>query len=314
VDGDFVYGIGGQGDLVCLKLADGTRIWEKNLKKDLNGQMMSGWGYTESPLVDGDKVICSPGGANGSLAALNKKTGDVLWRSKDLTEKATYSSSILATIGGVRQYVQTVSAGGQDSVGGVAGVAADDGRRLWEYERPAFRTAFIPTPVVHDGYVYITGGYGAGCDLLEVKADNGKFEAEKVYGENKDMQNHHGGVVLVGDYIYGYSDRGGWTCQEFKTGKVVWKENRKLSKGSLTCADGMLYLYAEKDGTCVLIEASPAGWKDHGRFTIPKESKARPPQGGPNIRTHPVVANGRLYLRDQELLFCFDVKAPAGGQ
>jgi outer membrane protein assembly factor BamB len=312
VDGELVYGIGGQGDLVCLKIGDGTRVWEKNLKRDLSGQMMSGWGYTESPLVDGDKVICSPGGAKGSLAALNKKTGDVLWRSKDLTEKATYSSPVVATIGGVRQYVQTVSAGGKESVGGVAGVAADDGRKLWEYERPGFRTAFIPTPVVHDDSVYITGGYGAGCDLIQIRADNGKFEAEKVYGENKDMQNHHGGVVLVGDYVYGRSDKGGWTCQEFKTGKVVWNENRKLEKGSLTCVDGMLYLYGEKSGTCVLIEASPTGWKEHGRFSIPRQTNIRSGSGG--IWTHPVVANGRLYLRDQDLIFAYDVSAKGVAQ
>jgi hypothetical protein len=165
---------------------------------------------------------------------------------------------------------------------------------------------------VHDNYVFITGGYGAGCDLIEIKADNGKFEADKVYGEKKDMQNHHGGVVLVGDYVYGRSDKGGWTCQEFRTGKVVWNESRKLEKGSLTCVDGMLYLYGEKSGNCVLIEASPSGWKEHGRLTIPRQTNIRSGSGG--IWTHPVVANGRLYLRDQDLIFAYDVSAKGVAQ
>jgi outer membrane protein assembly factor BamB len=304
IDGERVYGIGGQGDLVCLKLADGAIVWEKNLKKDLGGQQMSGWGYTESPLIDGDKLICTPGGSKGTLAALDKKTGDLLWRSTGYTDSAGYSSVVIGDAGGVKQYVQMTG-------GSVAGVAADDGRLLWRFacSNP---TAAIPTPVVQGDLVYSTSGYNAGCRLVKVVADGGRKEkAEEVYA-TKDMTNHHGGVVKVGDYLYGYSDaKRGWVCQEFNTGKVVWSES-KLSKGSLTCADGKLYLYAEKDGTCVLIDASPDGWREHGRFKIPKQTKGRP--SGAGIRTHPVVANGRLYLRDQELFFAFDVKAGGGRQ
>jgi outer membrane protein assembly factor BamB len=303
IDGEFVYGIGGQGDLVCVKLADGALVWEKSLKKDLGGQQMSGWGYTESPLIDGEKVVCTPGGPKGAVAALDKKTGDVLWRSRDFTDKAGYSSLVIGHAGGIKQYVQMTG----DSV---AGVAADDGRLLWHFacSNP---TAAIPTPIVHDDYVYSTSGYGAGCRLLKIVSDgNNKLKAEEVYA-NTDMTNHHGGAVLVGEHVYGYSDKGGWTCQEFKTGKVVWHE-QKLGKGSLTCADCQLYLYAEKDGTCVLIDASPDGWKEHGRFKIPRAATDRP--SGAGIRAHPVVANGHLYLRDQQLLFGFDVKAPGSGQ
>jgi outer membrane protein assembly factor BamB len=299
VDGDRLAALGGQGDLVCLDLQGGKPVWEKSLKKDLGGQMMSGWGYSESPLLDGDKVVCTPGGPQGGVAALDKKTGDVLWRSKDFTDPASYSSLVTGDPGGVRQYVQMT---GQS----VAGVAADDGRLLWRFPR-ASRIAAIPTPIVHGDLVYVSSGYGAGDALLKVTRDGNRFKADEVYA-GKEMQDHHGGVVQVSGYVYGHSDRGGWTCQELKTGKVVWAEGRKLGKGSLTCADGMLYLYAEKDGTCVLIEASPAGWKEHGRFKIPRESKITP-QKGHFLWTHPVVANGRLYLRDQDLIFCYDVKA-----
>jgi hypothetical protein len=315
IDGELLYGIGGQGDLVCAKVADGSVVWQKNLKKDLGGQQMSGWGYTESPLIDGDKVLCTPGGGKGAVAALDKKSGEVLWRSKEFTDPAGYSSLVIGNAGGIKQYVQMTGTS-------VAGVAAD-GRLLWRFPCTN-RTAAIPTPIVDGDLVYSTSGYSAGCRLVKVTTDAGKEKAEEVYA-NKDMTNHHGGVVKVGDYLYGYSDSAGaWVCQEFKTGKTVWPTNdkdakpeqkkavQKLGKGSLTCAGGMLYLYSEKEGNCVLIEASPEGWKEHGRFTIPKQTKGRP--SGAGIRTHPVVANGRLYLRDQELIFAFDVRAKAGGQ
>jgi outer membrane protein assembly factor BamB len=304
IDGDLLYGIGGQGDIVCAKIADGTIVWEKNMKKDLAGQQMSGWGYTESPLIDGELMVCTPGGDKGAVAALDKKTGDVKWRSKEFTDKAGYSSLVIGNCGGIKQYVQMTG----DSV---AGIAANDGRLLWRFPC-SNKTAAIPTPIVDGDLVYSTSGYGAGCRLVKVTAGSGKEteKADEVYAD-KAMTNHHGGVVKVGDHLYGYSDNGGaWICQDFKTGKVVWSE-KKLGKGSVTCAGGMLYLYSEGKGECVLIDASPAGWKEHGRFTIPKTAK-RP--SGAGIRTHPVVANGRLYLRDQELLFAFDVRAKAGGQ
>jgi outer membrane protein assembly factor BamB len=305
VDGDLLFGISGQGELVCVDTATGKKVWQKSFKKDLGGELMSGWGYSESPLVDGDKVVCSPGGKQGTLAALDKKSGTLLWRSKDLTDKAAHSSMIVATVGGIRQYVQLTAKG-------VAGVAADDGRLLFCYAEAGYRTAVIPSPICHDDDVFATSGYGAGCDLIHLVPSGGAFKAEKVYA-NKNMVNHHGGVVLVGDDVYGYSDGRGWVCLDFKTGKVVWAEKNQLGKGSLTCADGQLYCYAENDGTVVLVEASPAGWKENGRFTIPEKSKIRKPSGT-KFWTHPVVANGHLYLRDQDLLFCFDVKDHGASQ
>ncbi len=298
VDGSLLYCIGGQGELVCVDTVTGERRWHSNLRRDLGGKMMSGWGYTESPLVDGDKVVCTPGGSQGTLAALDKNTGKVLWRSKDFTDPAAYSSVVVATLFGIRQYVQMT---GQS----VAGVAADDGRLLWRFER-ASRTAAIPTPIVHDNLVYVSSGYGVGCALVKLSpGSNGLLQCEQVYA-NKNMVNHHGGVVLSGDYLYGYSDGKGWVCQNLQTGGLVWQEKNKLGKGSLTYADGHLYCYSEDVGTAVLIEATPDGWKERGRLPIPRESNLRSASG--KFWTHPVVVNGRLYLRDQDLLFCFDIK------
>jgi outer membrane protein assembly factor BamB len=303
VDGDLLYAIGGQGNLVCVETAFGKKRWNVSLEHDLGGQMMSGWGYTESPLVDGSRVVCSPGGPQGTLAALDKKTGAVIWRSRGLTDAAAYSSMIVAEVGGIRQYIQMTSAG-------VVGVAARDGRLLWHSGEATNGTAIIPTPVCHDGYVYVTSGYHAGCALIKLAPDAHGLRAETVYS-NKTMVNQHGGVVRVGELVYGYSDSDGWVCQEFKTGRRMWAERRKLGKGSLTYADGHLYCYSEGDGTVVLIEATPAGWHETGRFTIPVQTSQSRKSG--QIWTHPVVANGRLYLRDQDLIYCYEISASNGG-
>jgi outer membrane protein assembly factor BamB len=302
LDGDLVYALGGQGNLVCARVANGEVVWRKSLKRDLGGVMMSGWGYSESPLVDGDQVVCTPGGDQGAVAALDKKTGEVLWRSKEFTDRASYSSLVISEAGGVRQYVQMTGES-------VAGVAARDGRLVWRFERPS-RVAAVPTPVISQDHVYVTSGYGAGCALLKLTGTgNGQVQCEEVY-DNKLVSNHHGGVVLVKGHIYGHSGTRGWICQDFLSGKLVWRSN-KLGKGSLTCADGYLYCYDEDDGTVALVEASPNGWKESGRFTIPESSKRPRPRMRPrsNFWTHPVVANGRLYVRDQELIFCYDVSA-----
>ncbi len=292
VDGDLIVALGQWGDLVCVDAATGKEHWRHNLETEFGGKMMSGWNYSESPLVDGDKVICTPGGPQGTLAALNKKSGEVIWRTKDWTDKAAYSSVIVVEIGGVRQYIQLTDAS-------VAGIAAEDSRLLWRAPR-AGRTAVIPTPVYADNLVYVTSGYGVGCNLFKVSSGNG-FTVEPVY-DNKVMVNHHGGVVKIGDNLYGFSDGKGWTCQNFKTGEAVWQEKEKFGKGSLTFADGMLYLRAEGGkGTVVLIEATPKGWSEKGRFDQPNRSDK-------NSWPHPVISGGHLYLRDQDVLLCYDVK------
>jgi outer membrane protein assembly factor BamB len=295
VDGDRVYAMGGKGELLCASVRDGKQVWKASMTSDFGGKV-PGWGYTESVLVDGDNVICTPGSGAGTLVALNKLTGAKVWQSSDWTDGAQYSSAVAADINGTHQIVQ-------HTMNSIAGVDAKDGKVLWKQAFPQGKTAVIPTPIVKGNSVYMVAGYNAGC----MKLDIGPKNEVKVAYENTEMVNHHGGVILVGDYLYGYSDKGGWTCQDFQTGAVVWAEKGKLGKGAIHCADGMLYLLEENSGTVVLIEASPDGWKEHGRFKLDPQTTQRSPKG--KIWTHPVVSNGRLYLRDQELLFSFDVKS-----
>ncbi|PYJ56374.1 MAG: polyvinylalcohol dehydrogenase [Verrucomicrobia bacterium] len=292
VDGDHIYALGGQGNLICAAVADGKAVWRVAMA-DLGGKTPN-WGYAESVLVDADKVVCTPGGDKGAIAALDKTTGKVVWQSKEFTDPAHYASIIVAEHSGTREYIQLTPQH-------VVGVSATDGSVLWKSAFPG-RVAVIPTPIFHDGCVYVTAGYGAGSKLVKLGADN---QVSDVY-ENKEMKNHHGGVVLVGDDLYGYSDGVGWLCQDFKTGKEVWSEKKALGKGALGCADGMLYCLEEDSGTVVLAEASPKGWKAHGRFKLDPQSKIRDPQG--RIWTHPVISNGKLYLRDQDIIYCYDVK------
>jgi outer membrane protein assembly factor BamB len=242
--------------------------------------------------VDGNKVVCTPGGNQGAIVAFDKTSGKKLWQSTDFKEGAQYSSIIAADHDGKRQYIQL-------TMNKIVGLDSENGSVLWTSNFPG-KTAVIPTPIFRDGYVYVSAGYGVGCKLIKIEPDN---KVTEIY-ENTVMVNHHGGVVLVGDYLYGHSDKAGWVCQDFKTGKQVWAD-KKLGKGALTFADGKLYLLGEADGQVVLIDASPDGWKEHGRFTLKPQTTQRSPQG--RIWTHPVIADGKLYLRDQELIFAFDV-------
>ncbi len=292
VDGDLIYMLGAGGNLVCLEAASGKIRWQKEFKGDFGGRMMSSWGFSESPLVDGDKLVCTPGSLKGTVIALNKLTGDLLWQSKDFTDKAAYASLVPVVMGGARQYVQITAEN-------VAGIAADDGRLLWSAPRPG-KTAVIPTPVVHDNHVFITSGYGVGCNLFKVTAAGGEFKAGEVYA-NKDMQNHHGGVVRLGEHLYGHSDSRGWVCMEFKTGKVVWNHTG-VGKGAVAYADGHLYCRSEgRKGTVALVEVTTSGYKEKGRFHQPDRS-------GKDSWPHPVIAGGKLYIRDQDVLLCYDVK------
>ena len=295
VAGDHVVALGQFGDLLCVAAADGKELWRHNLKSDFGGKMMSMWGYAESPLVDDGKVICTPGGAQGTMIALSEKTGEVVWHSKDWTENAAYTSMIIAMVNGVRQYIQLTDAS-------VAGVSPKDGSVLWRAPRPG-KTAVIPTPIFADDSVYVDSGYNVGCNLFKISAGTtaGSFNAQQVYA-NKVIKNQHGGRVKVGEYLYGHSDGDGWTCQNFKTGEAVWQEKAKLPKGSLSCADGMLYLRAESGpGTVVLLEPTPTGWTEKGRFDQPNRSNV-------NSWPHPVISGGKLYLRDKDILLCYDVK------
>jgi outer membrane protein assembly factor BamB len=297
VENGLIYALGARGDLVCVRAADGSEVWRTNLQNDLAGTEPQ-WGYCESVLVDGDRLLCTPGGSQGAIVALDKATGKVIWRATDLDDIAHYSSIQKASFHGEPQYVQLL-------VSRLVGLAPEDGRVLWQVDWPG-RVAVIPTPIVHDEKVFATSGYGVGCMLVDIDDDN---EATEIYDEpaKKLMKNHHGGVLLIGDHLYGHSDGVGWVCMEFATGKQVWRERDVLGKGAIAYADGMFYCLSEDEGDVVLLEASPDGWKEHGRFTLDPQTEIRKDRG--KIWMHPVIANGKLYLRDQNLLYCYDIKA-----
>jgi outer membrane protein assembly factor BamB len=293
VDGDRLYALGVSGDLVCLNVADGKEVWHKNLTDKQFGGGRPGWGYCESPLIDGEKLICTPGGKQATLAALDKKTGEPIWKAHvPQGDGAQYSSVVAAVIGGKREYIQFLH-------GGVVGVSADDGTFLWRYNHPANGTANCSTPIVSGSLVFAASGYSTGGGAADVAKVAGKGkDAEEVYFTTK-MQNHHGGMVLVDGCVYG-SNEGSVTCLELKTGAIKWEE-RKPGKGSITYADGRLY-YRNEGGSMVLFEANPQKYVEHGRFQQPERT-------GKPAWAHPVIANGKLYLRDQDVLLCFGVKA-----
>jgi outer membrane protein assembly factor BamB len=298
VDGELAYALGRGGDLACLRVTDGAVVWRKSLTTDFGGSVPT-WSYRESPLVDGDTVVCTPGGRSATLVALDKKTGATVWKAQvPGGPGAAYASAIAVDFGGQRQYVQFTRSG-------LVAVAAADGKFLWRYDRPANRMGInCATPVSHDGQVFAASAYGAGGGLVKLsKGDKGGVRAEEVYA-TRNMQNHHGGMILRDGYLYGASggNEGGWLyCLDFQTGKVMWDE-RQVPKGSVALADGRLYYRAE-DGTMLLIEPSPKGYVERGRFEQPDRSRA-------SAWPHPVIANGKLYLRDQDVLLCYDVKAP----
>lgn len=288
-DGDALYAMSENGDLASINPRDGAIKWKKNVLKEYDGSNPH-WLISESPLVDSNFLIVTPGGNGAGVVKLEKSTGKTVWACKDMHEQAGYSSCIVADIQGVRTYMSLTSQAG-------IGVRASDGKLMWHYENVANRTANCTTPIYHDNHVFYTSNYGTGCALLELKAKNGMIEATEKYF-NRDMQNHHGGVVLVKDHLYGFS-AAILTCMEFKTGKVAWK-NRSVGKGCLTYADGMLYLLGETN-VAGLAAATPDDYKETGRFRI--EDSGKPSWA------HPVVCDGRLYIRNQSSLTCYNVKA-----
>ncbi len=287
IDGAHLYAIGGSGDLTCFELTTGKTVWHKNLSTDLGGGR-PGWGYCESPLIVGELLICTPGGSKGTLAALNKYSGETVWRSTDNTEGAHYASAQVVDLAGVRQIVQFAS---KD----VFGVRLDDGKLLWTYSKANNGTANIATPLIHRDHVYATSNYGVGGGLVKVSADGGNVTANEVYFD-KAMANHHGGVLLIDEHIYGFGN-GGLICQNFMSGENVWRA-RSVNKGSLTYADGLLFLLGENHEVA-LAEASSGEYRELGRFKIDNFGRAS--------WAHPVVANGRLYIRNMHRLTAYDI-------
>lgn len=298
-----VYAMGFAGAMLCADAETGKVVWEKDFATDYKGHMMSVWGYSESPLVDGNRLLVTPGGKEAVIVALNKKTGDLIWKTEaaDLGEKgkdgAGYSSIVISHAAGRKQYVQLTGRG-------VIGVDARDGKLLWNYNRVANGVANISTPIVSGDHIFSSTGYGTGAALLKISRKGQEFNAEEVYYlEAGQMQNHHGGMIQLGDYVYfGHGHNKGFPrCIHMPTGEVQWKD-RGPGKGSAAVgyAEGNLY-YRYENGIMALIEANPEEYKLKGTFEIAtKHAQSWP---------HPVILDGKLYLRDQDELHCYDIRA-----
>ena len=289
VDGDRVYVLTENGDLACLKAQDGSVLWQRNVLTDFGGRNIP-WLISESPLVDGTRVIVTPGGQGAGMVALDKMTGKTLWSSKELSDAAGYASVVAADVGGVRTLMTLTESAG-------VGVRATDGKLLWRYQLVANNTANAATPIFYDNKVFYTSDYGTGGALLGLTAAAGAVQAKEIYF-TREMQNHHGGVVLVNGYLYGFNNSI-LTCMEFATGTVRWR-HRSVGKGSLSYADGQLYIVSENN-VVGLADAAPDAYREHGRFEIAD-------QGLPSW-AHPVISNGRLYIRNQGTLASYDIRA-----
>ncbi len=305
VDGDLLYLVTSDGQIACLRTADGSLVWKRDFKKDWNGRMMSGWGYSESPLVDGNLVLCTPGGPDAMVVALNKRTGREAWRcavpqnAGGRSRGAGYASIVVSNAGGVKQYVTIV---GQ----GLIGIRASDGRFLWGYDRIANGTANIPTPLVEGDYIFASTGYGAGAALLKITGRGNQVRAEEVYFKSgKELQNHHGGMVLHNGHVYlGHQHNNGFPmCVEMKSGDVKWGGDiRGPGRGSAAViyADGNL-IFRYQDGLMAMIEATPDEYRLKGTW---KPEHVQGPSWA-----HPAIADGKLYLREQDKLMCYDLRA-----
>jgi outer membrane protein assembly factor BamB len=283
VDGDRVFALGGNGDLSALDAKTGKIVWSKNVLKEFGGSNIT-WGISESPLIIGNKVLVNAGGPDASIVALNKSDGSVIWKSQ--SDKAGYSSAIPLQINGGTQVVFFTARR-------ALGLDLNDGKLLWEYVKPSNRVANVATPIARGNRIFISSDYGTGGGVVEIKPDG---TASEIYFTN-DMRNHHSSSVLIGDHLYGFSSQI-LTAMRFDTGEIAWKD-RSVGKGSLVFADGHLYCLSE-DGIVGLVEATPAGYREKGRFEIQ--------HGSLKTWTHPVVVGGRLYLRDQDTIFAYDVK------
>ena len=290
VDGDRLYVLTENGDLACLK-TDGSILWQLNILKEFGGPQLQ-WLVSESPLVDGPHLVVTPGGPGAGMVKLDKMTGKTVWTSKELSDSAAYSSITVADIQGVRTYMTFMATAG-------VGVRASDGKLMFRYPNAANRTANVATPVYSDNKVFFASAYGTGGGLLNLTVQNGEVAATEAYF-TREMKNHHGGMVLVDGYLYGYNDLI-LTCLEFATGKMMWRD-RSVGKGSVTYADGRLYIQSENN-LVGLAEANPTAYVEKGRFEIPDK-------GMPSW-AHPVVSDGRLYVRNQDTLLVYDIKAAA---
>jgi outer membrane protein assembly factor BamB len=291
IDGDVLYTLGSNGDLQCLNISDGSERWKLNILESFGGENIT-WGISESPLVMGDRLIVTPGGTGGTMVALDKTTGRSIWRARDPgnsgAEAAGYASPLAITVGNQQQIVTFTSKG-------AIGVQASDGKFLWRYDQMANGTANCASPVYSANKILFSSDYGTGCALLDLKPDG---SASEVYF-HKNFRNHHGGYVLLDGHIYGF-DSSNLVCMEWSTGKIKWKD-RSVGKGSVTYADGMLYVLSEK-GIMGLVKAVNTGYQEVSRFKL-TELSDKP------TWVYPVISGGKLYLRDQDKIWCYEISS-----
>lgn len=309
-DGDLLYVMTTGGELVCLEAATGKQRWRRNLTAEFDAFLMQAngntdWRFSESPLVDGERVVVTPGHVRALMVAFDKTSGEEMWRTQGRrlgpigADGAGYSSVVISEAAGTRQYVQLVGRG-------LIGVEAASGRLLWSYNRVANDIANIATPIVHEDYVFSSTGYGTGAALVRIRRDGEEIAAEEVYFLEADtLQNHHGGMILhAGTLFTGTGHNKGFPIAvDFMTGEVAWGPERNAGKSSaaISFADGRIY-FRYQDGLMILVEATPEGYREHGSFMIPEVTKPS--------WSHPVIANGRLLLREQERLYSYDIAAP----
>lgn len=288
VEDDRLYVLGGSGDLTCLENATGKKIWSINLIQKFGGRNPY-WGYSESPLIVGDRILVNAGGPRASIVAIAKADGATLWQNH--ADEAGYSSPMLLRTGSLNQVIFFT---------GSRTLAVDprDGRLLWSYNKAANGTANIATPIVRGTRVFVSSDYGTGAALLDIRAAGNLASANEVYF-TRDMRNHHASSVLVDEHIYGFSSSI-LTALKFDTGAMAWRD-RSIGKGSLIFADQRLYLYSE-DGVVGLAEASPAGYREHGRFSLAQQS-------GLPTWSHPIISGGLLIIRDQDTVYAHDIRA-----
>jgi len=298
VDGKFVYALSSDGDLVCLESNSGKIVWQKNVRKEFGGRPGE-WAYAESPLVDGDMVVATPGGSDATIVALNKKTGALIWKSAVPDgDDAGYASAIVVQSAGRKQYVQLLSKG-------LVGIDAKTGQFLWRYKEVAKGPAQYFTPVSRDEYIY-TGALGVGGGLVRLKTDGTGVTAEQVYFL-RGLPNGIGGAVLAGEYLFGTEIGQALVAVEFATGKIKWKADN-FGWASVAYADGHLYCHLT-NGDFALIEASPEAFREKGRFTPPAQpSRKKSGDFAEQAFSYPVIANGRLYVRDLGTLWVYDIK------
>jgi outer membrane protein assembly factor BamB len=298
VDGDRLYFISGVGVVYCFDAENGDIKWQVNAFEDSNAEY-SKWGIAESALIDSEKIFFTPGGQKATMVALDKFTGQTIWTSKSIEDEASYCSPIIVERGGKRIVVNMTASN-------IIGVHADTGQLLWQYDVEEYiednREIHASTPVYSDGCIFVTSGYDMGGVQLRISEDG--TSVSKVWSTQV-LDNHHGGVVLVDGYLYGSNWRGNpkgdWVCLDWETGEVKFETKWNERKGSIIYADGMLYCYDEKNGIVGLVKATPEKFEVISSFEVEL--------GEDEHWAHPVILNGRLYIRHGEALMAYDIKA-----